>query len=41
MLVREKLLKSKNVYVETHVRNAVTIVEAIEKHQTSQHGDRF
>jgi hypothetical protein len=34
-LAREKIPKMKS----THVRNSVTIVHAIEEHQTSQHWD--
>jgi hypothetical protein len=34
-LIREKILKSKSAYLQTHVRNPVTIVGAIEKYRTS------
>jgi hypothetical protein len=36
---REELLKLKSTYVQAHVRNTVTIVGVIEKHQISQHWD--
>jgi hypothetical protein len=36
-LVREKIPKSKSTHVQTHARNPITIVGAIEKHRTSQH----
>jgi hypothetical protein len=39
-LAREKIPKTKSTHVQTHVRNPVTIVGAVEEHRTSQHWDR-
>jgi hypothetical protein len=39
-LTREKILKTKSMHVQTHARNPVTIVGAVEEHRTSQHWDR-
>jgi hypothetical protein len=39
-LVREKIPKMKFMHVQTHARNPVTIVDAVEEHRTSQHWDR-
>jgi hypothetical protein len=39
-LAREKISKTKSTHVQTHVRNLVTIVGAVEEHRTSQHWDR-
>jgi hypothetical protein len=40
MLAREKIPKTKSTHVQTHARNPVTIVGAIEEHRASQHWDR-
>jgi hypothetical protein len=39
-LTHEKIPKTKSMHVQTHARNPVTIVGAIEEHRTSQHWDR-
>jgi hypothetical protein len=39
-LAREKIPKIKSTHVQTHARNPVTIVGAVEENQTSQHRDR-
>jgi hypothetical protein len=39
-LTREKISKMKPTHVQTHARNLVTIVGAVEEHRTSQHWDR-
>jgi hypothetical protein len=38
-LAREKIPKMKSTHVQTHARNLVTIVGAVEEHWTSQHWD--
>jgi hypothetical protein len=39
-LAREKIPKTKFTHVQTHARNPVMIVGAVEEHRTSQHRDR-
>jgi hypothetical protein len=39
-LTREKIPKTKSTHVQTHVRNSVMIVGAVEEYRTSQHWDR-
>jgi hypothetical protein len=38
-LANEKIPETKSTHVQTHARNLVTIVGAIEEHRTSQHWD--
>jgi hypothetical protein len=38
-LACEELPKMKSTYVQTHVRNPITIVDAIENHWASQYWD--